>query len=76
MFVATLDSIRCSPYRYAKLVSSVPADKLVVSESGIHSRAQIVQLENAGVDAFLIGEALLREEDLGRKLRELRGEGQ
>ncbi|MBW1679687.1 MAG: indole-3-glycerol-phosphate synthase [Deltaproteobacteria bacterium] len=55
------------------LVKLIPAGKLVVSESGIYNRAQIEQLEDAGVHAFLIGEALMREKDPGEKLRELRG---
>jgi indole-3-glycerol phosphate synthase len=56
------------------LVKSIPPEKLVVSESGIHTRAQIESLEKAGVHAFLIGEALMREKDPGKKLRELKGE--
>ena len=56
-----------------KLVKFIPAEKLVVSESGISTRAQIEKLEVAGVHAFLIGEALMREKDPGEKLRELRG---
>ena len=56
------------------LIKFIPAGKLVVSESGIHTRAQIKGLEEAGVHAFLIGEALMREKDPGKKLRELKGE--
>ena len=56
------------------LVKFIPPGKLVVSESGIHTRAQIERLEKAGVHAFLIGEALMREKDPGKKLRELKGE--
>ncbi len=57
-----------------KLIKFIPAGKLVVSESGIHTRAQIEGLEEAGVHAFLIGEALMREKDPGKKLREFKGE--
>ncbi|MFH0812186.1 MAG: indole-3-glycerol phosphate synthase TrpC [Pseudomonadota bacterium] len=56
------------------MVKSIPPGKLVVSESGIHTRSQIKKLEKAGVHAFLIGEAFMREKDPGKKLRELRGE--
>ena len=56
------------------LVKSIPPEKLVVSESGIHTRAQIERLEKAGVHAFLIGAALMKEKDPGKKLRELKGE--
>jgi indole-3-glycerol phosphate synthase len=57
-----------------QLLQHMPADKLVVSESGIHSRADIQRLQSAGAGAFLIGESLMRESDFGAKLRELRGE--
>jgi len=55
------------------LVKLIPLGKLVVSESGISNRNQIEMMEEAGVQAFLIGEALMREKDPGKKLRELMG---
>jgi indole-3-glycerol phosphate synthase len=57
------------------LVSELPPDpgRLLVSESGIFTRADIMQLQNAGVDAVLIGEALMHSSDIGAKLRELLG---
>jgi len=55
------------------LIKFIPAGKAVVSESGIHTRSQIEIMEKAGVHAFLIGEALMKEKDPGKKLRELRG---
>ena len=45
------------------LLADVPAGKVVVSESGIQSREQIDELEQVGVDAVLIGEALMRAPD-------------
>ena len=57
-----------------RLVKAIPPGKLVVSESGIHTRTQIERLEKAGVHAFLIGEVLMRQKDPGKKLRELTGE--
>ena len=45
------------------LLHDVPAGKVVVSESGIQSRDQIDELEQVGVDAVLIGEALMRAPD-------------
>jgi indole-3-glycerol phosphate synthase len=45
------------------LLADVPAGKVVVSESGIHHRDQIEELEQVGVDAVLIGEALMRSDD-------------
>jgi indole-3-glycerol phosphate synthase len=53
------------------LLADVPAGKTVVSESGIHSRAQIEELEQVGVDAVLIGEPLMRSPDPEAAVREL-----
>jgi len=51
----------------------IPGEKAVVSESGIWTREEVVGLEEAGFDAILVGEALMRSEDPGRKVRELLG---
>ena len=48
-------------------------DRTVVTESGIHSRADIELMRSRDVHAFLIGEALLRADDPGAQLRELIG---
>lgn len=53
-----------------RLMNGVPEDKIVVSESGINTKEDIKLIKDAGVDAFLIGEALMREADIGKKLRE------
>jgi indole-3-glycerol phosphate synthase len=53
------------------LLADVPAGKVVVSESGIHSRQQIEELEQVGVDAVLIGEVLMRAPDPEATVREL-----
>jgi len=55
------------------LLPQVPEGYLVVSESGLRDRATIATLETHGVAAFLIGESLMRERDIGAKLDELRG---
>ncbi len=49
----------------------IPQDKIVVSESGIKSRADVETLAQAGVNAVLIGEALLREKDICAAARRL-----
>jgi len=49
-------------------------DKTVVAESGIRRRSDIDLLIRAGINAFLIGEALMTAADIGKKLREFRGE--
>lgn len=54
-----------------ELITDVPAGKTVVSESGIADRETLEELERVGVDAVLIGEALMRAEDPEAKVREL-----
>jgi len=55
------------------LLKDIPEDRIVVSESGITNRDDVVRLERAGVDAILVGESLMREKDIGKKVRELLG---
>jgi indole-3-glycerol phosphate synthase len=55
------------------LAPCVPADTLVVAESGIDQVADIERLERAGVRAFLVGETCMRAADPGAKLAELLG---
>jgi indole-3-glycerol phosphate synthase len=55
------------------LLSDVPAGKAVVSESGLDSREQLEELERVGVDAVLIGESLLRADDIEAACRALSG---
>ena len=54
-----------------RLADMMPANHLLVAESGINSRADIVRLQADGARAFLIGESMIREDDIGAKLREL-----
>jgi indole-3-glycerol phosphate synthase len=53
------------------LLADVPAGKVVVSESGIHHRGQIDELEQVGVDAVLVGEAVMRAPDPEAAVRAL-----
>jgi indole-3-glycerol phosphate synthase len=55
------------------LARQVPADRVLVSESGIRNRADVVRLEAAGARAILVGETLMRSSDIGRKVDELLG---
>lgn len=55
------------------LAGKIPEGMVVVSESGIESPQDLEKLEGAGVDAVLIGEALVRCVHPGEKLRELLG---
>jgi indole-3-glycerol phosphate synthase len=56
-----------------RLVPRIPERALCVSESGIDRRDQVEELSELGVEAFLIGGALLSAEDPAAKLRELAG---
>jgi len=53
-----------------RLAPAVPAEVVVVCESGLESAAQIQRIEKVGVHAFLIGETLMRAADPGAKLKE------
>jgi indole-3-glycerol phosphate synthase len=54
-----------------RLACMMPANRLLVAESGINCRADIVRLKKEGAGAFLVGESLMRESDIGIKLQEL-----
>ncbi len=51
-----------------RLKKDIPEDKIVVSESGIRSREDVIKLSDAGVHAMLIGTSLMEAEDIGRKI--------
>lgn len=57
-----------------RLIKSIPSDKLVVSESGIYTREDVESLSEAGVNAILVGESLMRSPNIERKIKELLGE--
>jgi indole-3-glycerol phosphate synthase len=47
-----------------RLSTMIPPSRLLVAESGINTRADIAQLQAAGAKAFLIGESLMRQDDV------------
>lgn len=55
------------------LAGLIPAERLSIAESGIARREEVIALEAAGYDGFLIGEALLRYDDPAEALRILQG---
>ena len=55
------------------LKKEIPADRIVVSESGIRKREDVEKIEAAGIDAILVGTCLMESPDIGRKIDELRG---
>lgn len=54
-----------------RLAKRIPSDKLIVSESGIHKRDDVMKIFEAGAHAMLIGESLLRAKSIEEKIREL-----
>jgi indole-3-glycerol phosphate synthase len=59
--------------RTLDLLPDVPAGKLVISESRVNVREQVIALERAGVDAVLVGAEVLRSPDFSAALAELTG---
>jgi indole-3-glycerol phosphate synthase len=51
----------------------VPAEVCFVAESGIHTRTDVERLQREGVDAILVGEALVKAKDVAARVRELAG---
>jgi indole-3-glycerol phosphate synthase len=49
----------------------LPPDRLLITESGISSRADVQRMLAAGINAFLVGETFMREEDPGKALKRL-----
>jgi indole-3-glycerol phosphate synthase len=55
------------------LLDRIPADRLVVTESGIHTPEDVARMRAHGVHAFLVGEAFMRADDPGARLAALFG---
>lgn len=66
-----LDTLEVSLAVTEKLAALVPLENVLVSESGIHSAAEVERLAAAGVEAILVGTALMKAEDPGQALRPL-----
>lgn len=54
-----------------RLRAQVPGQRMLVAESGIRTKQDVAFLRESGIDAFLVGEAFMREPDPGAALREL-----
>jgi indole-3-glycerol phosphate synthase len=68
-----LTTLRVDTNRTFELLDAMPADTVVVSESGWRTRPELERLAAAGVDAVLIGEALMRSADVEQACRMLAG---
>jgi indole-3-glycerol phosphate synthase len=55
------------------LMRDIPKDRLLVCESGIHTRDDVLRMGAAGVNAFLVGEAFMRAKEPGQALAQLFG---
>jgi indole-3-glycerol phosphate synthase len=53
------------------LMRDIPSDRLLVCESGIHTRDDVLRMAAAGVNAFLVGEAFMRAQEPGEALAAL-----
>lgn len=69
-----LQSFEVDPERTARLASSLPEGALAIGFSGVTDRSDVKAMEAAGMDAALVGEALVTAVDPEAKLKELRGE--
>ena len=56
-----------------RLAARLNGEKMLVAESGIHTRADVERLTKCGARAILVGESLLRGDDIGTKIQELLG---
>jgi len=54
-----------------QLATRLPADVVVVAESGIHTRQDVARVAQAGAQAILVGESLMRSKDIAGKVKEL-----
>ena len=52
-------------------LEQIPEDRIVVTESGIHTPDDVARMRARGVDVFLVGEAFMKALDPGGKLAEL-----
>jgi indole-3-glycerol phosphate synthase len=69
-----LETLEVDRDRALGLLPRIPHDRIAVLESGISNHEQVKRAVDAGARAILIGEALMRAEDPGAALRQLRGE--
>lgn len=69
-----LKDFSVNPLNSLRLRESIPQDKIFVAESGIQKASDTAGLKAAGVQAVLVGEALMRSDKAAQLLKEMRGE--
>lgn len=70
-----LRSFKTSLHTTLDLLSQIPAERIVVTESGIHTPQDVALMRRHAVNTFLVGEAFMRVTEPGEKLAELFGKG-
>lgn len=68
-----LKAMRTDLTHTIRLASQIPEDCILVSESGIKSHADVVRLQQAGARAILVGESLMKQQDIGQAVDSLLG---
>ncbi len=68
-----LSTLEVDPKTTERLFPLIPKDKVVVVESGIKTSQDVLFLKILGVNAVLVGETIMRAEDVGRKIEEIMG---
>ena len=58
-----------------RVARAIPESTLLVSESGISTRKQVMRLQESGVGGILVGESLMRSPDIAQAVREILGTG-
>ena len=66
-----LHSFEVSLENTYQLLEQIPAGKIVITESGIHQRDDVAAMRDRNVNAFLVGEAFMRSDEPGQRLREM-----
>lgn len=54
-----------------QLKQYIPENKIIITESGINTRTDVVMMQSHGINTFLIGESLMRAKDIGKALDQL-----
>lgn len=56
-----------------QIASKIPSDKIIICESGIFTKTDIEEMKQIGINSFLVGESLMKENDIGLALKNLLG---
>jgi indole-3-glycerol phosphate synthase len=67
-----LKTLKTDLQETAELVRAVPTERFAVSESGIRTRDDVIRMKSAGARGFLIGESLLKQDDVNAALQKLK----